>query len=216
MLLNIRKKVRGLKDIIKNKIGRTRYAINRRRYNIGKYSYKGKNARIVNSKETVIGKYTSIADYVQLGLSQHPVNFLSTHPFQYVEFSLLYSGGKDGILITPASRVINISKTSMLPVRVGNDVWIGYGAMVMDGVSIGDGAIIGAGAVVTKDVPPYAVAAGVPAKVIKYRFDENTIRELLEIKWWDYPEEIITNLPFDNVKECIRILKEKSSEKLMQ
>ena len=207
--MTLRKTLHDFKDAVKNKIGRTRYAINRRRYNIGKYSYMGTHSRIGNRKETVIGKYTSIADYVQLGLSQHPSSFLSTHPFQYVKSSTLYSGGRDGMLETPAARVIDISKTSIRSVRVGNDVWIGFGTLVMDGVSIGDGAIIGAGAVVTKNIPPYAVAAGVPAKIIRYRFDEKTIRELLEIKWWDYPEKIITNLPFDNVPECIRILKGK-------
>lgn len=74
---------------------------------------------------------------------------------------------------------------------IGNDVWIGNGAIVINGVSVGDGAIIGAGAVVTKDVPPYSVVAGVPAKVIKMRFPDSIIERLMKVKWWNWPKEII-------------------------
>lgn len=74
---------------------------------------------------------------------------------------------------------------------IGNDVWIGYEAVILSGVSIGDGAVIGCRAVVTRDVLPYTVVGGVPAKPIRKRFDEDTIAELLEIKWWDWPEEKI-------------------------
>lgn len=74
---------------------------------------------------------------------------------------------------------------------VGNDVWIGNAAVLINGVTVGDGAIIGAGAVVTKDVPPYSIVAGVPAKVIKKRFSDDLISDLLDIRWWDWPEETI-------------------------
>ncbi len=80
-------------------------------------------------------------------------------------------------------------------VVIGNDVWIGANAIILPGVNIGDGAVIGAGTVVTKDVPPYAIVGGNPARVIKYRFDENTINTLLKIKWWDFPyQTIIDNI----------------------
>ena len=75
--------------------------------------------------------------------------------------------------------------------HIGNDVWIAAGAQVLHKVSIGDGAIVGGGAVVTKNVPPYAIVAGVPARIIKFRFDEKTICELLKIKWWDWPENVL-------------------------
>ena len=78
---------------------------------------------------------------------------------------------------------------------------------------IGDGAIIGAHSVVTHDVPPYAVVAGVPARVIKYRFTPEIIEKLLNLKWWDYPEDFIVNLPFDNIEKCIDLL-EKNKEKV--
>ncbi len=76
-------------------------------------------------------------------------------------------------------------------VKIGNDVWIGYGALIVGGVTIGDGACIGAGAIVTKDVPPYAIVGGVPAKVLKYRFPEQIIAKLLDEKWWNKPDAIL-------------------------
>lgn len=75
-----------------------------------------------------------------------------------------------------------------------------------DGVKIGDGAVIGSGAIVTRDIPPYAIAVGVPAKVIKYRFPEETVNRLLKIRWWDQPEEVIAALPVNNVEKCLEIL----------
>lgn len=74
---------------------------------------------------------------------------------------------------------------------IGNDVWIGYEAVILSGVTIGDGAIIGSRAVVTRDVPPYTIVGGVPARTIRRRFDEQTIEKLLELKWWHWPEERI-------------------------
>ena len=79
---------------------------------------------------------------------------------------------------------------------IGNDVWIGYEAVILSGVNIGDGAIIGTRAVVTKDVPPYTIAGGVPAKEIRKRFDEQTVEKLLKVQWWDWPyDQIKSNLP---------------------
>jgi virginiamycin A acetyltransferase len=74
------------------------------------------------------------------------------------------------------------------PIVIGNDVWSGFGSLVQSGVTVGDGAVIAAGAVVTKDVPPYAIVGGVPARIIRYRFDETTRQALLRIRWWDWPE----------------------------
>jgi len=76
-------------------------------------------------------------------------------------------------------------------VTIGNDVWLGHNSLIMGGVSVGDGAVVGSCSVVTKDVAPYSVVAGVPAKVIKYRFNEEIIEKMLEIKWWDWPHEVI-------------------------
>ena len=76
-------------------------------------------------------------------------------------------------------------------IRIGNDVFIGMGVTVLDGVTIGDGAIIGAGAVVSKDIPPYAIAVGCPIRVVRYRFDEETVRQFLDLKWWDKGDDCL-------------------------
>lgn len=178
----------------------SRYEEHKVRFNIGKHSYAGRDI-VISHKKTKIGNYTSIANGVYLGTSQHPTDFLTTHPMTYTSSAeYLY-----GDLNVEPSHVFDISHINY-PVEVGNDCWIGTRAIIMDGVRIGHGAIIASGAVVTRDVPPYAIVGGVPAKIIKYRFDKVTIEKLLEIKWWDFPEEIITKLPFDDVNKCIEIL----------
>lgn len=90
--------------------------------------------------------------------------------------------------------------------KIGNDVWIGQNAVIMAGVNIGDGAVIGAGAVVTKDIPDYAIAVGVPAKVIKYRYDEETVAALKKIKWWEWSDEQIAARfnDFLNIDEFVK------------
>lgn len=147
----------------------------------------------IMAPETKIGKYVSIAQNVVIGLGNHPINFISTNP-------CFYSNDQD------------LSKELNKPCYIGNDVWIGRNVMIKNGIKIGNGAIIGAGAVVTKDVPDYAIVAGVPAKIIKYRFDENTIKLLLESKWWDYPFDVIKNLDYQNPIHFIEQLKEIKNE----
>jgi len=152
-------------------------------------------------ENTSIGKYCSIADGVAIGTSFHPSDRLSTHPFTYFRDE----EHQFGEIVPPAEKIVPFQTTK--PIKIGNDVWIGRSAIIMDGVHIGDGAIIGAGAVVTKDVPPYAIVGGVPARLIRYRFDEKTIKRLLAARWWDYPEDFIANkLPFDDVEACLDIL----------
>lgn len=125
--------------------------------------------------QTRIGKFCSIGPYVKCGLGIHPSRlFVSTHPAFYSDLQ------QCGVTFVNKGKF-----TERLPVEIGNDVWIGAGSTIVDGVKVGDGAIIAAGSVVVKDVPPYAVVGGVPAKLIRYRFDEDSIKKLLLLKWWD-------------------------------
>lgn len=160
---------------------------------LGKHSYADYNF-FVSSTQTTIGEYVSIASNVILGCTQHPTHALTTSPMLYANIEKLLD-----------------PKIYQAPITIGNDVWIGTRAMVKDGVNIGDGAIIAAGAIVTKDVPPYAIVGGVPAKIIKYRFDEQTIKDLLELQWWNLPHEELLKLPTDDVQACIKILKKRNN-----
>lgn len=184
----------------------TDYSVNRKKYNIGEFSYIGQGTQIYNRAETKIGKYCSISHEVMIGLSQHPLDTLTTHGF---------IGCKDGdciainnLLTVPEKNRVEFGDRLMPACNIGNDVWIGYRAMIMDGVSIGDGAVVGAGAVVTKNVEPYTIVCGVPAKPIRKRFSEGVIERLLELKWWDYPPEFVEKLPFADVEKCIELLEQ--------
>lgn len=144
---------------------------------VGKYSYIGRNNGVTNAK---IGNYCSIGSFVTIGGGVHPLNRISTSP-------LFYDNGNDWKTSDFISK--DNKEVDQLLTIVGNDVWIGDYSYIKAGVKIGDGVIIGAGAVVTKDVPPYSIVGGVPAKVIRYRFSEEIIERLLEIKWWDKDEK---------------------------
>lgn len=123
-----------------------------------------------------IGSFTSIANGVVLGGARHPMEWVSTSPVFYA--------GRDSVKAKFAEHKL----TPPAGVRIGHDVWIGRSAIVLAGVTVGDGSVIGAGSVVTKDVPPYAIVAGNPARLIRYRFDENVIQKLKEINWWNFSE----------------------------
>lgn len=135
-----------------------------------------------------IGRYCSIASEVKMVSRRgHPMNgFVSTSPVFHLSNSIIDTYvSKD--MYDPYGEKIEIAGKKWDAV-IGNDVWIGSRVILVSGIHIGDGAIIGAGAVVTKDVPPYAVVAGIPAKIIRYRFDEEQIKKLQDIKWWDQEE----------------------------
>lgn len=128
-----------------------------------------------------IGRFTSIAAEVKNAQGVHPITspYATTSP---MFFSLKKQSG-----ITFAKE--QLFDEMRAPIQIGNDCWIGQRAFFVGGLTIGDGAVVLAGAVVTKDVPPYAVVGGVPAKILRYRYDEETIKFLLEKKWWDMPLE---------------------------
>ena len=145
---------------------------------IGNYSSIRDRSRVMNC---VIGNYSVIAKDCEIGLGVHPTHYLSCH-------SIFYKNSPWGFHPEWVKPMDNIDKIT----HVGHDVWIGAKSIIMDGVSIGNGAIIAAGSVVTKDVPPYAVMGGAPAKIIKYKFQQDVINRLEEIQWWNLPDEEIT------------------------
>lgn len=151
------------------------------RKNIGEFTYG--HPIIVDWGEGAtlkIGKFTSIAGGTTILLGgHHQYGWTTTYPFP---------SRKD---IWPEAKAISDQSFSKGDVIIGNDVLLGHECLIMSGVTVGDGAVVGARAVVTKDILPYAIVAGNPAKVIRFRFDKKTISKLLKIKWWDWPEEKI-------------------------
>ena len=146
---------------------------------IGRYSYTCYDDEIVNCE---IGQFCSISDEVVIGGAEHPMEWVSTSPvFQNVK----HSG--------PKRKFAEFDFEGIKKTIIGNDVWIGRRSIIKAGVTVGDGAVIGSGSVVTKDIPPYAIVGGIPAKILKFRFDEETIRILLESKWWNLPDEVIND-----------------------
>lgn len=151
-------------------VGKQTYGIN----NLDIHVYQGSQAKVI------IGKYCSIGPSVTIitgGI--HPTDWVSTYPFR----AKLNLKGKfeDGMPFTKGDIII------------GNDVWIGTGVEILSGVTIEHGAVIATGSIVTKNVPPYAVVAGNPARIIRFRFEEEQIKHLLDLKWWDWDDERIIN-----------------------
>ncbi len=143
----------------------------------GDYSYVVQDCSIVWAD---IGKFCSIAATTRINPGNHPMWRAALHHFTYRSESYGFAVDDDGEFFEwrAAHRVV-----------MGNDVWIGHGSTILPGVKIGTGAGIGAGAVVSKDVPPFAIVGGVPARIIRYRFDETVQEKLMNLAWWDWPRE---------------------------
>lgn len=144
---------------------------------LGAYSYIGRGTQLIYAS---IGKFCSISGNVLIGMGHHTLSYLSTSP--------IFTEKNNGIGHSWTDRE---SLLPYKPVTIGNDVWIGTRAMVLGGVTIGDGAVIGAGAIVTKDVPPFAIVAGVPARIVRYRFSEEIIARLEDMQWWNLSDEVL-------------------------
>ena len=177
----------------------SRYAIYTRDIHKGKYleigEYTYGTPRVIlypqQQRKLKIGRFCSIAGGVIIFVGgNHRYDLVSTYPFQ--AFPDEWPEAKN-LKIPKADKLLLIGD-----VVIGNDVWIGEKVIIMPGVRIGDGAIIGAGAVVASDVEPYSMVAGNPARLIKKRFDEETIQRLLEIKWWNWPPE--------KIRQCLELI----------
>jgi phosphonate metabolism protein (transferase hexapeptide repeat family) len=146
---------------------------------LGDYSYLGENCDVADA---VIGKFTAIANSVRIGAPNHPMGRASQHRFTYCPeyYDATAARDRDFFAERRGDRVI-----------VGNDVWIGHAAILLPGVIVGDGAVIAAGAVVSRDVEPYTIVGGVPARAIRKRFDASVAESLRRIAWWNWPDELI-------------------------
>lgn len=165
----------------------TKYHFDHPDISVGDFTYGIPDVTIYDTGVKLsIGKYCSIAKDVRILLGgEHKIDEVSQYPFQRHRGTFPNA---------PSDSNIN-SKN----VTIGNDVWIGRGALILSGVTIGDGAIVGAGTVVSKDIPPYSVVVGCPMKIIKYRTSDENIKSLLKIKWWDFPTRVINDLiPYMN------------------
>jgi acetyltransferase-like isoleucine patch superfamily enzyme len=163
---------------------------------IGKFSYI--NVGCVLYANVKLGKFCSLGRNVEIGLANHPVDFLSSHPFQLNDALFKKEPGY--------SSLKKIKWEFHPETVIGNDVWIGAKACINSGINIGDGAIIAAGAVVNKDVEPYTIVGGVPAKVIRKRFSTQQCTELLRLKWWELSIDLIGTLNYDDIDDCIHKL----------
>lgn len=162
---------------------------------MGRYSYIGEHSSVLN---TEIGAFTCISNYCAIGGGNHPMEWVSMSP--------VFNTSK-GII---KEKLGSMGYSPFEKVHIGNDVWIGSHVLIKSGVTISDGAVIGMGAVVTHDIGPYEIWAGNPARLIRKRFDDETIVNLKDVKWWKWNEEKLKEYAafFSNPRELIRYVEE--------
>ncbi len=163
--------------------------------------YFGMNESCFIARATA-GAFCAIGARTSINPFNHPIDWLSTNEFQYHPKSFDW--------VDEYNQIERLERTPDMfkHVTIGNDVWTGHNVNVMAGVNVGDGAIIAAGSIVTKDVPPYAIVAGVPASVKRYRFPEKTVERLLRVKWWDLELSQLSGLPFRDIDRCLDMIEE--------
>ena len=185
----------ALRDCAIDRTARVGAGSNCIRVTMGRYSYMGADNSVCDA---AIGAFCSIASHCSSGGGEHDMTGVSTSPVFYAGRNIL------------GAHLAELKSEASPSVRIGNDVWIGEMAFIRPGVTIGDGTVIGAHSVVTRDVPPYAVVAGAPARVLRYRFSEEEIDKLLRLKWWERDDEALRALGgrFGDVQVLIAALED--------
>ncbi|WP_157982136.1 CatB-related O-acetyltransferase [Oceanicella sp. SM1341] len=158
----------------------------------------------------VVGRYCSLAGNIRLMGNNHPTDWVTTHIFAY---SRKYGDiiRRNGFPDWDATSPVKVGQPTL---NIGNDVWIGRDAVLARGITIGDGAIVAGSAVVTKDVPPYAVVGGVPAKIIRFRFPDEVIERVQETQWWNYAVSSFGDVKFKKVDQFIEAFPDMKLRKL--
>lgn len=157
---------------------------------------------------TTIGRYCSFGENVQIGRQNHPIDWLSTSPYLYLENSMITEANIDPSLLVEKMPKYDRSATSLRRTVIGNDVWIGQSAIINAGVTIGDGAIIAAGSVVTKNVPAFSIVGGNPARIIKMRFSNEVAAIVGKSMWWNYPPSVLVQSDPSNPEKIARFILE--------
>lgn len=162
-------------------------------------------------QNVTIGRYCSFARDVQIGHGSHPTNWLSVSPLQY------NSNYRDwlqqaGVTPLPSTTPFQWEKHTV----IGSDVWLGHGVFIQDGVRIGHGAIVGASSVVTRDVPPYAIVAGNPARLIRMRFPPDVVKRLLKAEWWRFAISDFYPVDFSDINEALNIIEARITSDLLR
>lgn len=160
-----------------------------------------------------IGRYCSIGPNVTIGEGEHPTTWLTSSPVAYYDL-FKWDPKEQGLLKKRAVKQTPENDKSVTHglTTIGNDVWIGANAVIRRGVTIGDGAIVASGAVVSKDVEPYTIVGGIPAKVIRKKFDDKIVEDMMRVKWWEFNVNDLAGIPFDDPATCLQIIEEREAK----
>jgi len=168
-------------------------------FNIGHFAY------IANA---VVGRYCTFGNRLSIGAFSHPTDWLSMHEFQYRDTTEIYG---ESLFSEGQNNLKSMHRTT----NIGNDVWIADNVVVLRGISIGTGAIVGAASVVTKDVAPYAIVAGNPARLVRFRFEESIIEKLQRTKWWELSITELAGIKFSDIHQALKDLETRFPERFL-